>query len=342
MIKVILSILVVAMTVGISISLAFGGTIKNKLDYEQEKIFEIGIVLPASPNTAYQYLRKMKNYKIINFEGLTFYTGKLYGINTVISVPPAVGGLTYTGIDCFVLEKKFKPKLLIDPGTAGSHLYDLTVGDVVIGARVVNFGNYITTRTGRIIPGADNLLVGDKEGYKGKEPDTEYLYSNPILVNLTYKVAKNLKLYTPKGILKAKEGRKAWIVRDGTQGSSDTWLRDPELIRASSKIFGEIDEAGDWPIALISCDDKIPFIEIHTIANAALDFPTKINSYFHDCSLYAQKRSNSIAIALIKKIAKRKNIKLDDYNCANRFNEAGYQYKINTPGFVKKWTAYNR
>lgn len=300
----------------------------------------VGIVLPASPDTLRQYLNKMHTYNIVLVDGLKFYTGTIYNVNVVVSVPPSIGGLTYSGIDCFVLENHFRPNVLIDPGTAGSHLYDLSVGDVVIGARVVNFGNYMTTRTGIIIPGADNLLVGHHEGYKGKKPDFEYLYANRNLVDKAYMAAQHLNLYTSGFFLKAKNGRKAWIVKYGTQGSADTWLRDPKLIRRSSRIFGEIDEAGDWPIALVSCESNVPFIEIHTIANAPLNFPTKINSYFHKCSVFAQDRSNDIVLSMIHEISISKLV-IPNHDC-NRTPRNLKNYRIKIPQYVNMWTRENR
>lgn len=328
-----LGLLLVSNCAFATISTKYNGDIKS------HSLVKIGIILPASPDTVNQYLSKVSDLTIRYFDGLKFYLGNLYGQKIVIGVPKPIGGLTYTAIDCFILEKKFRPEIVIDPGTSGSHLYNLSIGDVVIGARVVNFGNYMTTRKGGIIPGSDNLLYGDKEGYNDGKPDIEYIYSDPTLIKLAYNVAKELHLYTNARYLHAGKGRKAWVMEYGTQGSAETWLRDPKMIRASTKIFGEVDESGDFPIALISYENRIPFIEIHTIANASLNFKTKINTYFHDCSLFAQKRSNLITMSLIKKL---KNINLKKTSKSILTNNKNYINSEIPPQYVILWTKQYR
>lgn len=260
----------------------------------------VGIMLPSSPNTYKQYTTVMLDKKTFQEGMFKFTVGELDGVVLVLSSPPPLGSFSLTAIDTYLLEKVFHPTLLIDPGTAGSHLPMLSMGDVVIGARVVNFSNYMTKAGGKIVPGQFSALVSDNEGYTKGNPNPEYLYASSTLVKLAAEAAHAVASYTPATILSAPVGRKPWVMTYGTQGSGDAWLRNVAQIQASTRIFHEVDEAGNYPIALVSTLNKVPFVEIHTISDAAINVPTKMNGYFHRCSEYAQHRSNGIALQMIK------------------------------------------
>jgi nucleoside phosphorylase len=301
----------------------------------------VGIILPSSPNTYAQITAKMskqKNYKEGFFK---FTTGDIYGIPVVLSSPPPVGSFSLTAIDTYLMEKTFDPVFVIDPGTAGSHLPDLSMGDVVIGARVVNFSNYMTKSDGKIVPGQFSSLVTDDEGYKQGNPNPEYIYANPELVRLAAVAATKVARFTPANILSAPAGRRPWILAYGTQGSGDAWLRNIKQIKKSTQIFHEADEAGNYPIALVSTMNKIPFIEIHAISDAAMNVPTVINQYFHQCSEYAQKRSNLIALKMIEIISSEKDGKVA-YNLMGGFTDPWPNGKfikaMKPPVYVSDWT----
>lgn len=301
----------------------------------------VGIILPSSPNTYAQITAKMSNQKNYKEGFFKFTTGDIYGIPVVLSSPPPVGSFSLTAIDTYLMEKTFDPAFVIDPGTAGSHLPDLSMGDVVIGARVVNFSNYMTKRDGKTVPGQFSALVTDDEGYKQGNPNPEYIYANPELVKLAATAATKVARFTPANILSAPVGRRPWILAYGTQGSGDAWLRNIKQIQKSTKIFHEADEAGNYPIALVSTMNKIPFIEIHTISDAAMNVPTVINQYFHQCSEYAQKRSNLIALNMIKMISSEKKVKVA-YNLTGGFADPWHKgiflKAMRPPAYASDWT----
>ena len=262
----------------------------------------VGIMLPASPDTYRQYTSVMTHKKQYHEGMFQFTTGDIDGVHIVLSSPPPIGSFSLTAIDTYLLERIFRPGIMIDPGTAGSHLSQLSMGDVVIGARVVNFSNYMTKKNGAIVPGQFSALVADNEGYTIGNPNPEYIYADPVLVKLAERAANECP-DTPGKILSAPMGRKPWIMTYGTQGSGAAWLRNVQQIRQSTRIFHEADEAGNYPIALISTLNKVPFVEIHTISDAAMNVPTKMNAYFHQCSVFAQLRSNKIALQMIHYLA---------------------------------------
>lgn len=265
----------------------------------------VGVMLPSSPNTYQQYTAVMRHTQTYREGMFTFTVGQIGNVVVVLSSPPPIGSFSLTAIDTYLLEKIFRPTLLIDPGTAGSHLPLLSMGDVVIGARVVNFSNYMTKANGKIVPGQFSALVSDNEGYTKGNPNPEYIYASPALVKLAAASARAVASHTPATILSAPEGRKPWIMTYGTQGSGDAWLRNITQIKASTRIFHEADEAGNYPIALVSTLNKIPFVEIHTISDAAINVPTTMNPYFHRCSEYAQRRSNKIVLQMIKTLSSK-------------------------------------
>nr|WP_226818825.1 hypothetical protein [Acidithiobacillus montserratensis] len=301
----------------------------------------VGIILPSSPNTYDQMASKIKNPKIYKDGLFKFTSGTIYGVPVILSSPPPIGSFSLTAIDTYLLETIFHPGFVIDPGTAGSHLPDLSMGDVVIGARVVNFSNYMTNSLGKIVPGQFSSLVTDKEGYKKGNPNPEYIYAAPKLVKLAELAAKKVARFTPANILSAPAGRRPWILVYGTQGSGAAWLRNIKQITNSTNIFHEDDEAGNYPIALVSTLNKTNFIEIHTISDAAMNVPTVINNYFHLCSEYAQKRSNLIALKMIQMISRDHNNK--DFNTFSGgfydpWSGEIFLSSMKPPGYVSQWT----
>lgn len=272
-----------------------------KIEYQPARLM-VGIMLPASPDTYQQYISLMSNKKQYHEGIFEFTTGDVDGVHIVLSSPPPIGSFSLTAIDTYLMERIFKLSIMIDPGTAGSHLPMLSMGDVVIGARVVNFSNYMTKSDGAIVPGQFSALVSDNEGYKKGNPNPEYIYADPFLVKLAEHAASEAQ-NTPAKILSAPVGRKPWIITYGTQGSGEAWLRNIQQIRQSTRIFHEADEAGNYPIALVSTLNKVPFVEVHTISDAALNVLTKMNRYFHECSVFAQDRSNKIVFRMIKALA---------------------------------------
>lgn len=109
-----------------------------------------------------------------------FTMGDIDGVHVVLSSPPPIGSFSLTGIDTYLLVRIFKPGIMIDPGTAGSHLPQLSMGDVVVGARVVNFSNYMTKASGTIVPGQFSALVADNEGCMKGNPNPNERVLSPV------------------------------------------------------------------------------------------------------------------------------------------------------------------
>ncbi|AEM46868.1 hypothetical protein Acife_0666 [Acidithiobacillus ferrivorans SS3] len=123
--------------------------------------------MPASPDTYRQYTSVMTNIRWYHEGMFQFTMGD-------------IGSFRLTAIDTYLLERIFKPGIMIDPGTAGSHLPQLSMGDVVIGARAVNFSNYMAKANGTIVPSQFSALAADNEGYMKGNPNPNERVLSPV------------------------------------------------------------------------------------------------------------------------------------------------------------------
>ena len=121
-------------------------------------------------------------------------------------------------------------------------------------------------------------------------------------------------------------------------------MRNVAEIKASTKIFHEVDEAGNYPIALVSSLNRTPFVEIHTISDAAMNVPTRMDAYFHRCSVYAQERSNDIVLELIHGLANLNEAKISpkfEGGISDPFPVGAFAKANAAPDFVRSWTTKN-
>ncbi|WP_053957968.1 hypothetical protein [Sulfobacillus thermosulfidooxidans] len=291
----------------------------------------VGIELPVGPPIYSSVIHKMHMEAIIRSGPFVYDVGTLEGEPVVINVPP-LDGITIRSLATERMETIFHIGTFIYEGTSGSHLRPLSFGDVVIAARIVDFGNFITSRTGAMIPGEfHNTEPGIGAG------KFLYLYSNPTLVNMVAQVAIPHSLgKTPARVLDEHSSRYPWVMKFGTQGSSEMWLKDPALIAASDKVFHEVDESGDYPSALASVTNHVPFIEWNTISDNALKVPTQFNAFFHEDSLFAQRRSNTILFKLLHLMAQRHMISPPPSNpTTDPYAPGTFQHALTPPSYVE-------
>ena len=291
----------------------------------------VGIELPVGPPIYQNVVKKMQIQAIIHSGPFVYNVGTLEGEPVVVNVPP-LDGITIRSLATERMETIFHIGSFLYAGTSGSHLRALSFGDVVVGARIVDFGNFIASRHGTMTPGEfHNTESGVGAG------KFLYLYSNPTLVKMAAQVATPQKLgKTPAGVLDEKTGRLPWVMKFGTQGSSQMWLKDPAWIAASDKIFHEVDESGDYPSALASMMNHVPFVEINTISDNALKVPTQFNAFFHEDSLFAQRRSNEILFKLLQAMAKRHMISPPPANpTADPYVTGTFRHALTPPSYVE-------
>ncbi|WP_082954535.1 5'-methylthioadenosine/S-adenosylhomocysteine nucleosidase family protein [Acidihalobacter prosperus] len=261
------------------------------------KVTYYGILMPLAPKNYSVLLSHLEDARTQVIGGFTFHTGTLSGIPVVACVQPVDGDATRALVAQKMMDA-FSLRAMIYAGTSGSHLKRLRIGDVLIARRVVDFGNYITTRSGRIIPGEFH----DTESNAAGSGAMMYLYPSVPLSDLAYRAAMSMKPETPAWMNQNDKPSMAYIMDYGTQGSSAMWLRNPKAIRESDRIFHEADESGGYGTALASLINKVPFVELNVMSDNALQVPTKFDTYFHRSSLYAQQLAYEIVLRMFEMI----------------------------------------
>lgn len=256
-----------------------------------------GILLPLGPNNYSVLMSHLKNDKVYKLTGYTFHTGTIHGVPVVTCVQRIDGDAT-RGLVAQKMMDTFHLKALIYAGTSGSHLKRLHIGDVLIARRVVDFGNFITNRSGEMVPGEFHNGEPNAAG-AGK---MMYLYNSVPLSDLAYRAAVALKLETPAWMNQNGKSSKTYIMNYGTQGSSAMWIRSPEIIGKFHKIFHEADESGGYDTALAALLNKVPFVELNTISDSALEVPTKFDAYLRRSSFYTQKVAYEIVLKMLEMI----------------------------------------
>lgn len=254
-----------------------------------------GILMPLAPKNYEALLSHFKDDHVRKIGGYTFHIGKLSGFPVVACVQPVDGDATRALVAQKMMDT-FPMRAMIYAGTSGSHLKRLRIGDVLIARRVVDFGNYITTRSGKIVPGEFH----DTESNAAGSGAMMYLYTSVPLSDLAYRAAVAMKLETPAWMNQNGKPGKTYIMNYGTQGSSAMWLRSPKAIRESDRIFHEADESGGYGTALASLINKVPFLELNVMSDNALQVPTQFDEYFRKSSLYAQKVSYEIVVKMFE------------------------------------------
>jgi adenosylhomocysteine nucleosidase len=92
-------------------------------------------------------LAALQNRHEVKIAAWTFWTGRLGGHDVVISRtdvgPINAAAATAVGI------REFHPSVVINQGTAGAHNPDLNVYDIVVGAKAVDYGAFLSEHAGR-------------------------------------------------------------------------------------------------------------------------------------------------------------------------------------------------
>lgn len=103
--------------------------------------------------------------KFADVRGYSFYEAALDGCTVVIS-RTEMGTINATVATMLAIEK-YKPDVIINQGTAGAHLRELCVGDIIIGREAVYINNIRTPARGAgegsnaldWVPGRDSFLT---------------------------------------------------------------------------------------------------------------------------------------------------------------------------------------
>lgn len=238
---------------------------------------------------------------------VVFRTGTIGGVPVVLVVQPAPGEVL-RALVATAMVHDFNVKALIYPGTSGGHLPQgqMGAGDVVLGAKNVNHGNYYLSPEGK-------MEAGEFSGTQKGVLQFGALYADPKLLGMLACSAKRVAGQTvlPGWVTPVRKDGHPQVFYYGVQGTSEVWSDNREYTEATMRLFGEIDEDGDWYSNMAGTVFGVPFVEVSVISNSIFAYPAaergtpvgpkgEANSH-----VLAQRISNRIALDLIGREGKR-------------------------------------
>lgn len=261
----------------------------------------LGILIPKNPPDYALFLDALKQPAHVHDGPFDFLTGTLSGTPVVLIVQPAPGEVLRS-LGAITMIHDFHLRMLLYPGTSGGHLPkgEMGPGDIVLGAKNVDHGNYYLAPDGHIEAGEFASLVPG-------QPYVGPLYAHPSLLALLACSARRVASATqlPAWVEPVRADAHPQIFYFGIQGSSTIWSDNANYTRATMKVFHEIDEDGDWYSNLAASLYGIPFLEVSTISNSIFAFPERSHGTpAHppaepDAHILAQRLSNRILLDLI-------------------------------------------
>ncbi|MBU2923893.1 5'-methylthioadenosine/S-adenosylhomocysteine nucleosidase [Colwellia sp. 1_MG-2023] len=220
------------------------------------------ILIEAPMPIEAEYLAKRLSNVRIEYSGyFTFYIGTLD--NYPVIVAETGKGLENTAAATAIAIERYRPLAIINQGTSGGHDPALMVGDIVLGKRTVNIGNFKTSykKNGQ---GSDPFSwipmdimaskgsAGEDSGAQDAEKIRFYAGS-PTLLNSAIAV---------KGLYK--RGK----VVEGTIGSANFWNNEIDRILWFHKNFGtSAEEMEGAAAAMIASEYNIPMLSIRVLSN---------------------------------------------------------------------------
>lgn len=266
----------------------------------------LGILIPNHPpdySILFDALTQDATEHLGPFE---FRIGRIANVPVVLVLPPADGPLMRS-LAAQSMFEHYNVKAVIYPGTSGAHLGpdQMRIGDIVLGAKNVDFGNFFMSKTGEV--------VGGEFDAPGKPRRFREFYLDPQLLGYlacsASRVAAHTQLEPWANPVYKREVPQIFYF--GVQGTSTMWLANPEFIAKTHQVFHEIDEDGDWYSNLAATLYHVPFIEVSVISDSILEFPEterglpKPPEKQESTGLLAQRISNRIAIDLIDHFGKQ-------------------------------------
>ena len=193
-----------------------------------------------------------------NVGGFIFWRGTIDGYPVVIS--KTLKGMENAAAATALAADRFHPIAIINQGTAGGHVPELHVYDIVLGTQAVNLGSFKTaTRTGG--HGSDvaewsPLDLMRSEGSAGQDPNARTMRRFPGDEGLLA-AARDVRGQYQKG-----------HVVDGVIGSSDVWNSEIDRIQRFHDQYGTtVEEMEAASSAQIAGLFKIPFLGIRVVSN---------------------------------------------------------------------------
>ena len=208
------------------------------------------ILIQGAENSEINYfLKKTKNIKEIEIATFKFWKGELFDYPIIISRTKV--GEVNSAIATTIAIINFKPRCIINQGTAGAHTRDLHRGDIVIGEDYCNISSFL-------IEPREHGKGSNINGWKLKN------YISDDDLEISNKADGNMINIAQNCIKEYKEGKAVF----GTIGSGNIWNREIDRIYYLHKNYGtlceEMEIAGVYNTAN---SFGVPVIGIRIISN---------------------------------------------------------------------------
>lgn len=187
-----------------------------------------------------------------------FHVGTLDGYPVVVSKTSK--GMENTAAATAIAIERYAPRAIINQGTAGGHDKSLAVGDIVLGKRTVNVGNFKTplrqsgegSEPSSWIP----MDIMASEDSAGEDPEAEkarYYMGDSRLLAAAHAVAGMYR----RG-----------VVVEGTIGSANFWNNELDRIEWLHGQFGtSVEEMEAASSAMMAQAFGVPMIGIRVVTN---------------------------------------------------------------------------
>ena len=193
-----------------------------------------------------------------NVGGWIFWRGTIDGYPVVIS--KTLKGMSNAAAATAIAAERYHPIAIINQGTAGGHLPELHVYDIVLGTQSVNLGSF---KTGYRAKGDGSnhaewapLDLMRSEGSAGQDPAARTMRRYPGDEDLLAAARRVRGQY-----------RKGRVV-DGVIGSSEVWNSELDRIQRFHDEYGtSVEEMEAASAAQIAELFKIPFLGIRVLSN---------------------------------------------------------------------------
>jgi adenosylhomocysteine nucleosidase len=190
--------------------------------------------------------------------GFVFWRGTIDGYPVVIS--KTLKGMENAAAATALAADRFHPVAIINQGTAGGHVPELHVYDIVLGMQAVNLGSFKTSYRaggrGSDVAEWNPLDLMRSEGSAGQDPN-----------------ARTMRRFTgDEGLVAAARDARGQYqkghVVEGVIGSSDVWNSEIDRIQRFHDRYGTtVEEMEAAASAQIAGLFKIPFLGIRVVSN---------------------------------------------------------------------------
>ena len=189
-----------------------------------------------------------------NLNGYDFYKGNLGGVNVVVSETKI--GTINTAVSTIVGINAYKPRIVLNIGTADGHNASVHKGDVVIAQYAINANAYMadnSTSNDLIHQKRWKMVTYDETTGEIKDEKGELIPSNFNLVNSAEELIKPI----------AKQA-----VFTGTVISSDMWSKESDRIDFFSDNFNSMcEDMSTYASAKVCTDNNVAFLGLRMISS---------------------------------------------------------------------------